>query len=93
MGKGRWGSFEDIGPGRFPPAEAGIPCLVEGAPDRGLGSHVEDLGPAGIRRMRDGVVRSAISGVRSPGFSRWRSDGKGQVGKFQGHRTWKVSAG
>ena len=70
MGKGRWGSSKDIGPGRFPPAEAGTPCLVEGALDRGLSSHLEDLGPEVTRSMRDGLVCPAISGVWSPGFSR-----------------------
>ena len=93
VGQGVRESSGDFGPGRFPPAEAGTPCLFEGALDRGLSSHIEDLGPEVTRTMKDGVVRSAISGVRSPGFSRWRSGGNGRVGKFRGPRTWKVSAG
>jgi hypothetical protein len=35
VGQGAWGSAGDLGPGRFPPAEAGTPCLVEGARDQG----------------------------------------------------------
>ena len=106
-GKGVWGSSEDLGSRRFPPAEAGTPYRIEGTPYRRLKSGIGGMGHRGFDGIQfivssetdfDGPLTrthnpSAISGVRSPGFSRWRSGGTGRVGKFQGPWIWKVSAG
>jgi hypothetical protein len=48
VGQGVWGSAGDFGSGRFPPAEAGTPCLVEGTPNRGLKLGIVGMGNRGF---------------------------------------------